>query len=467
MKKWQGVYRVTVYTNENTIIVKSPLTAQINITRSIMSESTKATIKLYNLAPSTRNGIFQDVFTFDYRQWKYVHVEAGYGNEESMSMIFKGRILQAYSHKSGGQTDVITEIQAMALDVFDCQTSLTVEAGTSKREAIQQILNDTPNITLGNMGAIDGTFKTATTFDGNSLNCINEIAGGRAFIDNGVLNVLLENEVIDVPVPVITDDTALLETPIRRDANLTVKMLFQPDLIIGQLLEIKSNISPNFNGQFKVMGFTHDLTFGDGMSGTRTTTADLWILPLLPGADRLLTDSGTVTGGAIPITGAYKVKGTDVIPADAIIPNNIQDVYRYIQKNGKAPHIKVTNNIWWDEIVKYPSLGYGKPTIKELTNLAYCCYRIQAFKDKYYQGARIQLNSGWRSRGYNNTLSNADPNSEHLYGNAIDFALVGHNINTVYSVFKNYWKGRTYLHKAWGFIHADTTISRGRYANDW
>lgn len=337
MIKKQGIYRITVYTNEETIIVTSPLTAQINITRSIMSESTKATIKLYNLAPSTRNSIFQDVFTYDYKQWKYVHVEAGYGNEESMSMIFKGRILQAYSHKSGGQTDVITEIQAMALDVFDCQTSRTVEAGTSKREAIQQIANDMPNVNLANMGAIDGTFKTSTTFSGNTLDCINEITGGRAFVDNGMLNILLENEVIDVPVPVITDDSSLLETPIRRDANLTVKMLFQPDLIIGQLLEIKSNISPNFNGQFKVIGFTHDLIFGDGISGTRTTTVDLWILPLLPGADKMLTDEGAVTGGAAPVN---IVNGMEIKPAyPAASPNwikpcqgRISSYYGYRQK---------------------------------------------------------------------------------------------------------------------------------------
>lgn len=312
MKKWNGIYRITVYTNEETIIVKSPLTAQINVTRSILSESTKAAIKLFNLAPSTRNSIFQDVYTLKPSKQKYIHVEAGYGDEKSMSMIFKGRILQAYSHKSGGQTDIITEIQAMALDVFDCQTSGTIEAGTSKREAIQQHAGDMPNVILGNMGAIDGTFKTSTTFDGNTLDCINEIVGGRAFVDNGVLNVLLENEVIDVPVPVITDSNGLLETPVRRDANLTIKTLFLPDIIVGQLLEVKSEISPNFDGQFKVIGFTHDLTFGDGMSGTRTTTVDLWILPLLPGADKMLTDEGVITGGAAPVN---IVNGTDIKPA--------------------------------------------------------------------------------------------------------------------------------------------------------
>lgn len=432
MIKKQGIYRITVYTNEETIIVTSPLTAQINITRSIMSESTKATIKLYNLAPSTRNSIFQDVFTYDYKQWKYVHVEAGYGNEESMSMIFKGRILQAYSHKSGGQTDVITEIQAMALDVFDCQTSRTVEAGTSKREAIQQCINDTPNLILGNMGAIDGTFKTSTTFSGNTLDCINEIAGGRAFVDNGMLNILLENEVIDVPVPVITDDSSLLETPIRRDANLTVKMLFQPDLIIGQLLEIKSNISPNFNGQFKVIGFTHDLTFGDGISGTRTTTVDLWILPLLPGADKILTDGNNYQPS--------KVKGLNVQTVLTNTPPDVHSTYNYLQKNnGKIPNTWITNSISWKNMIGNNNTDgerLKECTIAVLTNCWLMAQRLQYhILDKYYKGRQVRITSGWRSRR-NNTAAKGAPDSRHLYGLAIDFNIPSDTLQNIASRVK-------------------------------
>lgn len=260
----------------------------------------------------------------------------------------------------------------------------------------------------------------------------------------------------------------MLET--RRGANLEVKMLFEPTLIIGQLLEINSEIQPIFNGQFKVLGFTHDCLISPTQSGTRTTTVNLWIAPLLPSSVISVTgeevNEGRTTGGAADIS-FNKVKGEKVTPGVENLPSNVREVYQYIQKNGIAPHTHITKNIYWDEVVKPNSLKYEKPSLEILTNLYYTSYRIQVFVDTYYPGSRVQVNSGWRSKGYNNTLGNADPNSEHLYGNAIDFMIIGQTPQTVYNQFLKYWKGRKYLHKAWGFIHADITTSRGVYANDW
>lgn len=116
IQQFNAKYRVTVYSIEETVIVEYPITCKFTVTRGVLSDSNKATIHLYNLALSTRNKIFQDQFTLDKTKWKYVHLEAGYN--DNLSLIFKGRILQAYSFKSGGQTDVITEIQAMALDIL-------------------------------------------------------------------------------------------------------------------------------------------------------------------------------------------------------------------------------------------------------------------------------------------------------------------------------------------------------------
>ena len=304
MIKFQAHYKVTVYSNEKTVTITDPLTCHFNVTRGVLSDSNKATIQLYNLAPETRALIFQDVFTYNPKQWKYVHLEAGYGDK--LSLIFKGRILQAYSRKSGGQTDVITEIQAQALDMFDCDSHYTFKAGTSKRDAFQTIAQDLPTVKLANMGTLDGEFQTDTTFDGNTMDCLNQLTGGNTFIDNGNLNCVMLNEVIDVPVPIITDDNCLLETPMRRDANLEVKMLFEPSLITGQLLQIESHIYEklNVNGQYKVLGFTHDCTISGSQCGTRTTTANLYVGPFLPNADDYISSEG----------GFVKVQGTEVSP---------------------------------------------------------------------------------------------------------------------------------------------------------
>lgn len=305
--KFQAIYRVTVYNQDSTIIIgaheekdasgkaklvqdEAQLTCHFNLTRGILSDSNKCTIQIYNLAPKTREQIFMDAFQgWDQSKWKFVKLEAGYDGD--LSPIFMGRILQAYSYRSGGQTDIITEIQAQALDMFDCQTSFTFDAGTSKKDALQTIVTTSmPNVTIGNIGNLEGTFQTPTTFDGNAMENINKLTGGNAFVDNNQLNVLMSNEVIDVPVPVITEDNGLLDTPNRRDANLEVKMLFEPSLIVGQLLEIKSGVQPDFNGQYKVIGFTHDCTISGAQAGQRTTNVNLYIGPFLPGAEISLSD---------------------------------------------------------------------------------------------------------------------------------------------------------------------------------
>lgn len=282
--KFAPTYSVTVYSNFSTVTVSYPITCKFTVERGLLSDSTRANIQLYNLAPATRNEIFQDVFTFDTAKWKYVHLKAGYGDLDKAPIIFKGRILQAYSYKSGGSTDVITEIQAQALDVFDCQTSHLFKAGTSYMDIHNTIAADMPNVTIGNVGGLSGTIQTDTQIDGSAFEELNKITNGHSFIDNGVLNTIMDNEVLDVPVPVITESNGLLDTPMRRDANLEVRMLFEPSLIVGQLLEISSTVAPNFNGQYKVVGFTHDCMISGSQAGERTTNVTLWIGPMLPGA---------------------------------------------------------------------------------------------------------------------------------------------------------------------------------------
>ena len=156
--------------------------------------------------------------------------------------------------------------------------------------------------------------------------------------------------------------------------------------------------------------------------------------------------------------------------------NDIEEVYQYIQNNNKAPHSHITENIYWDEVIKTNTLQYGKPSMEILQNLQFTASKIQEFRDKYYPGTHIQINSGWRPRAYNDTIGEwkvvngqkvfvrkSNPNSEHIYGNAIDFLIIGHSTQDVSKVLAEYWKGRWYYE--YGFIHADSTKSRGTRAN--
>lgn len=469
MIKKNPSYRITVYYYDKDkkplqTVVEYPITCRFNSQRNTFSQSNKCTIDLYNLNATTRDAFFKDALVLDESAWRFIKLEAGWNGQ--LSQIFNGRILQAHSSKGGGQVDIITHIECQPFDIFTTESSYTFEAGTSYKEAYKTMASDLENCKIGNIGTLEGTFKTQTTYEGKTLDCLNEISGNNTFVDNGTINTLMSNEVIDVPVPLVTDENGLLSTPIRRDASLTIKMLFEPTLVVGQLLEIKSNIQPIYNGQYKVLGFTHDCLISPTQSGERITTVDLWIAPLLTATDINITNE-QITNSDTQVSGFNKVKNENVTPATENEPTGVREVYLYIQKNNVAPHTHITKNIYWDEVVKPNSLAYGKPSVAQLTNLYYTSQRIQTFVNKYYWGSKVSISSGWRSRGYNNTLPNADPNSEHLYGNAIDFSIIGQNLNTVYNKFVPYWKGRKYKHNKYGFIHADITTSRGVYANDW
>lgn len=473
--KFQATYRVTIYNQDNTVIIgaheetdpdgttrlvqdEARLTCKFSVQRGILSDSNKCSLQLYNLAPSTREKIFQDAFQMNPEKWKFLKLEAGYGDD--LTQIFMGRILQAYSHRAGGQTDIVTDIQAQALDMFDCYTSYTFEAGTTYKEALQTMVTTSlPNVKLGNVGELEGTFQTATTFDGNTMDNIAKLTGGNAFIDNSELNVLMANEVIDVPVPVITDDNGLLDTPDRRDANLEIKMLFEPNLIVGQLLEIKSGVSPNFNGQFKVMGFTHDCTISGAEAGTRTTTVNLYIGPFLPGAEE--TVSGKVQENF------NKVKGFEVAPVSTKRGAQAKAVYEHLQKfNGQIPDVKITTNISWADMIGHSNTNAERKkecTLNILTNCVATAVQLQEVYNLSFKGRPLIITSGWRSRRNNSSCGGA-PKSKHLSGLAVDFTLGTAKVSKkdMYAVQMS-WRGWTLNEGTW--IHAQINGTKG-YAND-
>lgn len=475
--KFQATYRVTVYNQNNTVIIgaheekdekgtvslvqdQAKLTCHFTVTRGILSDSNKCTIQIYNLAPATRELIFQDAFQMSPEKWKFVKLEAGYG--DNLTPIFMGRILQAYSYRQGGQVDMITEIQAQALDMFDCQASYTFAAGTTYKDALQTMVTGSmPNVSIGNVGNLEGTFQTPTTFDGNAMENIGKLTGGNAFVDNNQLNVLMSNEVIDVPVPVITEENGLLDTPNRRDANLEVKMLFEPSLIVGQLLEIRSSVQPNFNGQFKVMGFTHDCTISGAEAGTRTTNANLYIGPFLPGAEEVISNS-TVNN----YTGFNKVKGEEIAPVLKTQPAAAREVYRFImENNGELPNTWITNQISWKNMLGNDNNNNDR--IRELTlpiciNCYYTAQKVQAMLNAYFKGYKFHVNSGWRSTRVN-TKWKGKPKSRHKYGLAMDFWFSGISIDKAFPIVAKAWNGYVLNEGSW--IHVQTEPTKG-YAND-
>ena len=271
-------YRLDVFTPDGKqISIANPFSIIFSLTRNTLSSANKCDITLYNLGPATRNQIFKDRFSIT-EYWR-ISLFAGYGNR--LHQIFTGNIYEAFSYKD--KTEWITK-----LDCYDGMdaiqngfTSTTVEKGTPKENYLRTIINDMPNVVAGFFGSpAEGESPRGKSLIGQSSELLSIETGNQFFIDRETVNVLADNETIRGDV-VKLDPDDLLTTPRRREAFLDVSTLFEPQVQVGQIYEIES-LEPRYNGQYKIMGFSHNVTISQASAGQALTNLSLYF-----GADGL------------------------------------------------------------------------------------------------------------------------------------------------------------------------------------
>lgn len=460
MIKWQRNYKL-VYTippekegeSPKQITITYPLTCEFDINRNTFAQSNRATFRIYNLALSTRNQIYQDIYNI-YR-YCFVDFYAGYG--DNMPLIFTGKVLTAMSEREN--TDMITTIEALDNDIIQSYSSHTFAAGTPKKEVLNTLVGDFSNVQLGATGTLEGNLSNNLIFDDLTFECINKLTGGHSFIDLNQLNTLQNNEVLgDYGIYKLTSKSGLLGTPRRQQAQLEVDCIFAPEIRVGQLVDIESVTSPDqYNGQYKCIGIHHSGIISGAVCGEAKTTLNLFVGAFLPNSNFVW--SGVTSQ---PVS---EVKNDEVKPLNNKELNTIQDVYKYLLKNKKPPNKKITSGIkWTDVLLNYTAQG-STPSIDVLSNLYAVSQQLQSFVDKFYPNAKIQISSGWRSQTYNAKIPGAARDSQHINGKALDFKLSGQANYYVYNYLKKYWNGWSKLYD-WG-IHVDIryTTVRG-IAND-
>lgn len=299
--KWQRKYKLTLelaavetvmtFPGNNTattessstpadqIVVQPPFTIQFQITRSVLAGVNSMNILIYNLNEQHRNRIFADRFySFQQVNGQTVHrrivLQAGY---DQLSTIFQGSIMNAYSYRQG--SDIITAIQAN--DFFDINTtqfSQTYQAGTAVQQVITNMGSSFPNVQLGAVSQFDGELLRAASLDGNCFELMKKYApmpDAYVFVDLNKVNVLKPGDIIEGEVIQLDAATGLLNSPQRADAWLTLETLFEPRVIIGQLVNVQSSFFKKYNGTYKVCAITHQGTISEAVSGDCRTTFGL------------------------------------------------------------------------------------------------------------------------------------------------------------------------------------------------
>lgn len=292
---------LTQITPTNYLTVQPPFTMEFDITRNSLGASNVSSIRVFNLNANSRNSILKNQFEpFNFKQ---VFLNAGYGPLLGLPNILTANVTQSWSVREG--TNYISQIESLdggyAYNNATFSNPIPSTNGqTTRLTAIQNVAASLSSYGV-QVGAISpnysGTLPRGNSYSGtNSMSILKELTGGEgmngAFIDNGTLNCLKQDEYISGAPLQINSASGLLGTPIRQNQYLTLDMLFEPAAFVGQQAIVSSTTGPNatpafsFNGSYRIVRIHHRGTISEAVCGEAITS--LTLVALSPAAVAVL-----------------------------------------------------------------------------------------------------------------------------------------------------------------------------------
>jgi hypothetical protein len=259
-QKFGRNFRLTINPNDGgaPILIMLPFTIEFWMQRNTYADLNQLSIDIYNLAEGNRNRIFQDRFNYDPN--KTITFEVGYSN---LYTIFSGTIFRASSSREG--VDIITRIECLSgqYEIANTQIYQTMQGSPGNPLTLggifQTLIGAMGDLTVGAIGDYSSPIQRPVVLNGNAWNLLKQYSGGQAFIDNGKVYVLHNNETVPAGsnVAVINDSTGLLDTPRRDDAFLSITTLMEAGIDMAQEVQLQSSVQPVYNGTYKVIGIQH------------------------------------------------------------------------------------------------------------------------------------------------------------------------------------------------------------------
>ncbi len=271
----EGISKGTV------IEINPPFTVEFDITRNTLTSSNVCQLRIYNLAPDTRNLIRFNLS--NYGEFRPLIFRAGYG--EDLPDIFTGNISQAWSVREG--VNMITQIECYdgGFAYANGRTSREFTAGVPTRSVIQELMKDLPHISQGAIGNFPGVLSRGNSYSGNTTSLLAENTGGAFFIDKGKANALGTDEYIEQagPTLLINAKSGLLGTPVLERTIVRMDMLFEPALDVGTKIRLESITEANFDGDYKVTAVKHRGMISEAVCGEVVTTGEFFFTKQLTG----------------------------------------------------------------------------------------------------------------------------------------------------------------------------------------
>ena len=276
MHKYNRNYQVTIdLKGGGQVTLQRPFTIEFDIQRNTLSSANVGSFRIYNLTPDTRSRIRHD--QYDWGDHRKITFHAGY--DRNLAVAFTGYIRQAWSVREGN--NFVTQIESFdgGLSFSTAQTALTLPKNTTMATVLTNIAKDLPGVELGAISSkFNDPIARGATYNGSTVEILNDLTGGSFFIDNGKVNFLLNNECINFGgKPIINAQSGLLGTPVRENTYINLKMLFEPTIQAGMIVNLQSlALDGGFNGDHKVVSIAHRGTISDAVCGDATTSLGLF-----------------------------------------------------------------------------------------------------------------------------------------------------------------------------------------------
>lgn len=279
--KFGRTYFVTVTDvaglDKKTMTIGMPLTCKFSLNRNWGLVAGNGVIQLYNLNKDSRAFLRKD--TTDLNTFRLVSITAGHLNEQATLM--EGYLQSGSSVRQG--TDYITTLNIS--DMTNAWRNATFSGSFKSNTFISTIIKNIAKsleaygIKTGTISrSINGKTKRGTSLTGKSVDLIDEITGGQFFVDNGVLNVLPDNEYIDGTILRVSNRYGLIGKPRREGQNVIITLLLEPRAYVGQQASVLiENDDDDFNGTYYVRSISHVGTISETIGETATT--EIYLTP--------------------------------------------------------------------------------------------------------------------------------------------------------------------------------------------
>lgn len=249
--------------------IKNPFTIDFNVMKNNFRGSNTFTAKVYGLNRATRESIRKDQ-AYHLGTFPKLVFSAGFNGNNAK--IFNGRVTSCTIVKEGVNIVVFITGTDDGL-ARQAVSRRSYAAGTPKQTIVKDLISDLfyKGITPGFILETPGVIKRGMSIFSDTLTSLQQLTGFRFYIDNMTAKVYDDKNPPPSSVTQI-DGRRLLATPSLQGGNIQFEELFDPGLVMGQKVNLKSESNRVFNGEVTVHQINHKGTISDSVKSDVTTT---------------------------------------------------------------------------------------------------------------------------------------------------------------------------------------------------